>query len=144
MECADAVESIFQPICGLNANEGRQFQLNDDIASYLNDNNCASKTDNKMISNNDLMMKIDDQNHNINNNVVFDIEQTTLNNNSLPSAIDHRVKPNSLLARMALPCQSSGVNEWDYRGGGECYSYYANGCYNTCQFVEFCDIEDFM
>lgn len=50
-----------------------------------------------------------------------------------------RIRPNSILARMALPCQSS--SSWDYQ---ECYSYYANGCYNTCQFVEFCDIEDFM
>ncbi|RZC32855.1 hypothetical protein BDFB_005757, partial [Asbolus verrucosus] len=40
---------------------------------------------------------------------------------------------------MALPCQTS--SGWDYE---ECYSYYANGCYNTCQFVEFGDIEDFM
>jgi hypoxia-inducible factor 1 alpha len=50
-----------------------------------------------------------------------------------------RIRPNGLLARMALPCQSSST--WDYE---ECYSYYADGCYNTCQFVEMGDIEDFM
>mgnify|MGYP005986250035 CR=1 len=50
-----------------------------------------------------------------------------------------RIRPNSVLARMALPCQASST--WDYQ---ECYSYYADGCYNTCQFVELGDIEDFM
>lgn len=50
-----------------------------------------------------------------------------------------KVKPHSLLARMALPCQNS--SNWNY---DECYSYYANGCYNTCQFVATGDIEDFM
>lgn len=50
-----------------------------------------------------------------------------------------RIRPNGLLARMALPCQTS--SNWDYT---ECYSYYADGCYNTCQFVEMGDIEDFM
>lgn len=38
-----------------------------------------------------------------------------------------------------LPCQT--YQNWDYN---QCYSYYANGCYNTCQFVDVVDIEDFM
>lgn len=50
-----------------------------------------------------------------------------------------RINPNSLLAELALPCQRQ--EDWDYE---QCYSYYANGCYNTCQFVKFGDIEDFM
>ncbi|CAH1958689.1 unnamed protein product [Acanthoscelides obtectus] len=49
-----------------------------------------------------------------------------------------RVRPNSLLAKLGVPCQTS---DYDY---GNCYSYYANGCYNTCQFVEMGDMEDFM
>lgn len=50
-----------------------------------------------------------------------------------------KIRPNSLLAKLAVPCQT--VADYDY---GECYSYYANGCYNTCQFVNVGDIEDFM
>lgn len=38
-----------------------------------------------------------------------------------------------------LPCHS--FDNWDY---ASCYSFYANGCYNTCQFVNMMDIEDFM
>lgn len=38
-----------------------------------------------------------------------------------------------------LPCQASA--NWNY---DQCYSYYANGCYNTCQFIDVGDIEDFM
>lgn len=38
-----------------------------------------------------------------------------------------------------LPCQT--LPTWDY---GDCYNYYSNGCYNTCQFVNCVDIEDFM
>lgn len=50
-----------------------------------------------------------------------------------------RIKPNSVLARLNLPCQNS--TNWNY---DQCYSYYANGCYNTCQFINMGDIEDFM
>lgn len=50
-----------------------------------------------------------------------------------------RIRPNSILARLDLPCQNS--SNWNY---DECYSYYANGCYNTCQFINIGDIEDFM
>lgn len=52
---------------------------------------------------------------------------------------DGRIQPNGALARLQLPCQSS--NDWNY---DQCYSYYANGCYNTCQFINMGDIEDFM
>lgn len=45
--------------------------------------------------------------------------------------------PNNSLAR--LPCKTD--NHWDYN---RCFSYYANGCYNTCRFVDGVDIEDFM
>lgn len=55
------------------------------------------------------------------------------------SPASDRIKPSSLLAKLALPCQASA--DFDY---GRCYSYYADGCYNTCQFVEFGDMEDFM
>ncbi|GJQ81426.1 hypothetical protein Trydic_g18288 [Trypoxylus dichotomus] len=47
------------------------------------------------------------------------------------------VRPNGLLAR--LPCKTN--ENWNYN---QCFSYYANGCYNTCQFVDVIDIEDFM
>lgn len=47
------------------------------------------------------------------------------------------VRPNSLLGQ--LPCKTN--DNWDYN---RCYSYFANGCYNTCQFVNVVDIEDFM
>lgn len=50
-----------------------------------------------------------------------------------------RVSSGGLPAILNLPCQSS--NNWDYN---QCYSYYANGCYNTCQFVNVGDMEDFM
>lgn len=50
-----------------------------------------------------------------------------------------KIRPNGLLAKLAVPCQI--VDDFDY---GLCYNYYANGCYNTCQFVELDDIEDFM
>lgn len=50
-----------------------------------------------------------------------------------------KIIPNGLLAKLAVPCQN--VSDYDY---GLCYSYYANGCYNTCQFVDVGDIEDFM
>lgn len=49
------------------------------------------------------------------------------------------IRPHSLLAKLAVPCQT--VSDYDY---GLCYSYYADGCYNTCQFVDGGDIEDFM
>lgn len=49
------------------------------------------------------------------------------------------LKANGILARLKLPCQSS--SDWNY---DQCYSYYANGCYNTCQFINMGDIEDFM
>lgn len=52
-----------------------------------------------------------------------------------PAAVRTGGLPNIL----NLPCQSS--NNWDYN---QCYSYYANGCYNTCQFVNVGDMEDFM
>lgn len=50
-----------------------------------------------------------------------------------------KIRPNSLLAKLAVPCDSAV--DYDY---GLCYNYYANGCYNSCQFVEVDDIEDFM
>lgn len=50
-----------------------------------------------------------------------------------------KIRPNGLLAKLAVPCQID--SDYDY---GLCYSYYANGCYNTCQFVAVGDIEDFM
>lgn len=50
-----------------------------------------------------------------------------------------RIKANGMLAKLNVPCKEN--NKWDY---DHCYSYYANGCYNTCQFVKFTDIEDFM
>lgn len=50
-----------------------------------------------------------------------------------------KIMPNSLLAKLAVPCQAD--TDYDY---GLCYNYYANGCYNTCQFVEVDDVEDFM
>ncbi|KAJ8924028.1 hypothetical protein NQ315_006805 [Exocentrus adspersus] len=50
-----------------------------------------------------------------------------------------RIRPEGLLAKLGLPCQTD--RDYDY---GQCYSYYANGCYNTCQFVDVGDIEDFM
>lgn len=49
------------------------------------------------------------------------------------------IRPSRVLARLNLPCQSN--TNWDYN---QCYSYYANGCYNTCQFVNVGDMEDFM
>lgn len=49
------------------------------------------------------------------------------------------VRPSGVLSRLNLPCQSN--TNWDYN---QCYSYYANGCYNTCQFVNVGDMEDFM
>lgn len=51
-----------------------------------------------------------------------------------------KIIPDSLLAKLAVPCQTVS-DDYDY---GLCYSYYANGSYNTCQFVEVGDIEDFM
>nr|CAI5864623.1 unnamed protein product [Callosobruchus analis] len=68
---------------------------------------------------------------------------TTNSNHSKSSCGDSaktRVRPNGLLAKLGVPCQTSSPN-YDY---GKCYSYYANGCYNTCQFVEMGDMEDFM
>lgn len=50
-----------------------------------------------------------------------------------------RIRPNSILAQLGLPCQTD--QDYDY---GHCYSYYADGCYNVCQFVDVGDIEDFM
>lgn len=50
-----------------------------------------------------------------------------------------KIRPQGLLAKLALPCQTQ--SDYDYN---HCYSFYANGCYNTCQFVEMGDIEDFM
>ena len=50
-----------------------------------------------------------------------------------------RIKANGMLAKLNVPCKEK--KNWDY---DHCYSYYANGCYNTCQFVKFTDIEDFM
>lgn len=38
-----------------------------------------------------------------------------------------------------IPCRT--YDNWDYNN---CYNYYADGCYNTCPFVNFVDIEDFM
>lgn len=38
-----------------------------------------------------------------------------------------------------LPCRV--FDNWDY---SSCYSYYASGRHNTCQFVNVMDIEDFM
>lgn len=51
----------------------------------------------------------------------------------------NKIRPNGLLAKLALPCQTQPNYDYD-----QCYSFYANGCYNTCQFVETGDIEDFM
>ncbi|XP_066262735.1 hypoxia-inducible factor 1-alpha isoform X2 [Euwallacea similis] len=51
----------------------------------------------------------------------------------------HKIRPNGLLAKLGLPCQNQSA--YDYE---QCYSFYADGCYNTCQFVEVGDIEDFM
>lgn len=39
-----------------------------------------------------------------------------------------------------LPCNS--YPNWNYET--DCFSYYENGCYNECRFVNPCDIEDFM
>lgn len=50
-----------------------------------------------------------------------------------------QVRQNGAASRLNLPCKSN--SDWDYN---QCYSYYANGCYNTCQFVNMGDIEDFM
>lgn len=52
---------------------------------------------------------------------------------------NERIRSNSVVAQLDLPCQNS--NNWNY---DQCYSYYANGCYNTCQFINMGDIEDFM
>lgn len=52
---------------------------------------------------------------------------------------DGTIRPNGALAGLNLPCQNS--SNWNY---DQCYSYYANGCYNTCQFINMGDIEDFM
>lgn len=49
------------------------------------------------------------------------------------------IRGNGLLAKLNLPCQSYA--NWDYN---QCYNYYVNGCYNTCQFVKMVDMEDFM
>ncbi|KAF5271116.1 hypothetical protein FQA39_LY08254 [Lamprigera yunnana] len=43
------------------------------------------------------------------------------------------------LAKNDFPCQT--FPDWNY---SQCYSYYANGRYNTCEFVDVVDIEDFM
>lgn len=50
-----------------------------------------------------------------------------------------RIKPNGFLAKLGVPCQQPGFEDY-----GRCFNYYANGCYNTCQFVAVDDIEDFM
>lgn len=55
------------------------------------------------------------------------------------SSESERIRPNGILENLKLPCQNS--NNWNY---DQCYSYYANGCYNTCQFINMGDIEDFM
>lgn len=39
-----------------------------------------------------------------------------------------------------LPCNT--YPQWDHNN--DCFSYYSNGCYNECRFVNMCDIEDFM
>lgn len=61
---------------------------------------------------------------------------------SNPTVLDRdipKIRPNGLLAKLAVPCQT--VDDYD---NGDCYTYYANGCYNVCQFMEVGDIEDFM
>lgn len=58
---------------------------------------------------------------------------------NLYSAQNGQIRPNGVLARLNLPCQNS--SNWNY---DQCYSYYSNGCYNTCQFINMGDIEDFM
>ncbi|XP_044746845.1 hypoxia-inducible factor 1-alpha isoform X2 [Coccinella septempunctata] len=74
---------------------------------------------------------------------VFALDPPDVDSNSCSSAssgqYSGRINPNSLLANLIPPCQKE--QDWDY---DQCYSYYANGCYNTCQFVKFGDIEDFM
>ncbi|CAH1164562.1 unnamed protein product [Phaedon cochleariae] len=50
-----------------------------------------------------------------------------------------RIRPGGLLAKLGLPCQVDEQYQYD-----QCYSYYANGCFNTCQFVQLGDMEDFM
>lgn len=72
------------------------------------------------------------------NNVLCNNVQSVANNYQKP-IMNQRIRPTSLLAKLALPCQTATNYDYD-----NCYSYYANGCYNTCQFVEFGDIEDFM
>lgn len=73
----------------------------------------------------------------------FDLEllnEETLAQNQVSVDRDKtKIKPNSLLSKLAVPCQTD--TDYDY---GLCYSYYADGCYNTCQFVEVGDVEDFM
>ncbi|KAK9681192.1 hypothetical protein QE152_g38508 [Popillia japonica] len=59
------------------------------------------------------------------------------NGNENGSPVLCPVKPHSVLAQ--LPCKTN--ENWDYN---QCFSYFANGCYNTCQFVHGMDIEDFM
>lgn len=70
------------------------------------------------------------------------VDEKSLPNGQLdPSGTEaskFKIRPDSILAKLALPCQA---DDYDY---GQCYSYYANGCYNVCQFVDCGDIEDFM
>ncbi|KAG5878132.1 hypothetical protein JTB14_015115 [Gonioctena quinquepunctata] len=53
--------------------------------------------------------------------------------------VNSRIRSNGLLAQLGLPCQTK--DDYDYQ---ECYSYYSDGCYNVCQFVESGDIEDIL
>ncbi|KAF5274064.1 hypothetical protein FQR65_LT04462 [Abscondita terminalis] len=58
----------------------------------------------------------------------------TFNNNN------YIVENTAPVAVKNFPCQR--FEDWEYNSN--CYSYYANGRYNTCEFVDVTDIEDFM
>lgn len=68
-------------------------------------------------------------------------------NSSVPSTYDQQVyyQQNQChnyqqTSRLNVPCQM--YPNWDY--DRDCFSYYENGCYNECRFVNFCDIEEIM
>lgn len=62
---------------------------------------------------------------------------TTISASTTPTTYNNG--PTTIANNNAFPCQL--LPNWDYQ---QCYSYYANGCYNTCQFVNVIDMEDFM
>lgn len=50
------------------------------------------------------------------------------------------VPPQDQQFGLNLPCNT--YPQWDYTN--DCFSFYKDGCYNECRFVNVCDIEDFM